>query len=94
VAKLPAGAELLAENPTSQVQAFRIGARAYGVQFHPEFDDGVARMYVEGRVEAIRADAIRRGLDPERAVESARSSIAPTPIGPRLLQRFLSWASK
>lgn len=34
--ELPAGAELLAEGPTFPNQAFRYGARAYGLQFHPE----------------------------------------------------------
>lgn len=33
---LAAGAELLAEGPTFRNQAFRYGARAYGIQFHPE----------------------------------------------------------
>jgi len=32
---IPAGAELLATNPATP-QAFRIGERAWGVQFHPE----------------------------------------------------------
>jgi len=33
---LPAGADLLAEGDIFRVQAFRYGAAAYGVQFHPE----------------------------------------------------------
>ncbi|RTL96104.1 glutamine amidotransferase [Ancylobacter aquaticus] len=33
---LAAGAELLAEGPTFPNQAFRYGASAYGIQFHPE----------------------------------------------------------
>lgn len=34
--ELPAGAELLATNDDTPVQAFRIGSRGYGVQFHFE----------------------------------------------------------
>ena len=34
--ELPAGAELLATNDDNLVQAFRVGERAYGVQFHFE----------------------------------------------------------
>ncbi|TCK23788.1 GMP synthase (glutamine-hydrolysing) [Ancylobacter aquaticus] len=34
--ELAAGAELLAEGPTFPNQAFRYGAGAYGIQFHPE----------------------------------------------------------
>jgi GMP synthase (glutamine-hydrolysing) len=33
---LPRGAELLAEGDIFKVQAFRYGAAAYGIQFHPE----------------------------------------------------------
>ena len=33
---VPAGAELLAEGPVFPNQAFRYGANAYGLQFHPE----------------------------------------------------------
>jgi GMP synthase (glutamine-hydrolysing) len=33
---LPAGAELLAKGDTFEVQAFRYGATAYGIQFHAE----------------------------------------------------------
>jgi GMP synthase (glutamine-hydrolysing) len=36
VVELPPGAVLLAASPRYPVQAFRVGARAYGVQFHPE----------------------------------------------------------
>lgn len=34
--EMPAGAELLVTNDDTPVQAFRVGARAYGVQFHFE----------------------------------------------------------
>ena len=36
VCELPAGAELLATNDDTFVQAYRVGSRAYGVQFHFE----------------------------------------------------------
>ena len=35
---LPDGAELLAAGDEVQVQAFRVGRNAWGVQFHPEVD--------------------------------------------------------
>ena len=47
VFELPAGAELLASSAAAPHQAFRAGARTWGVQFHPEadaetFDDWLA----------------------------------------------------
>lgn len=40
---LPAGAEHLARNDNFANQAFRIGERAYGLQFHPEVNTAVFR---------------------------------------------------
>ncbi|MFF3753224.1 type 1 glutamine amidotransferase [Streptomyces sp. NPDC002018] len=37
---LPSGAVHLAQNERCPVQAFRVGARAWGLQFHPEADAG------------------------------------------------------
>jgi len=45
VLKLPPGAIRLAENAWDSNQAFRVGACAWGVQFHPEFDAGIMRSY-------------------------------------------------
>lgn len=42
-----AGAVLLADSPGFATQAFRIGRRAYGVQFHPEFDAAAIRRLLE-----------------------------------------------
>lgn len=47
VKTLPPGATLLARNAFEPHQAFRLGERTWGVQFHPEFSAEVMRAYVE-----------------------------------------------
>ena len=47
VVTLPPGAIRLAENAWDANQAFRVGACAWGVQFHPEFDAEVMRFYAD-----------------------------------------------
>lgn len=44
---VPAGAELLAEGPVFPNQAFRYGANAYGLQFHPEIPVPVMTRWME-----------------------------------------------
>ncbi|MEZ4215434.1 MAG: glutamine amidotransferase [Myxococcota bacterium] len=84
VLALPRAARRLARTALDPHHAFRIddarGAVAWGVQFHPEFDEHVMRGYLEARREALEAE----GLDARAALER----VAPTPAGPQLLARF------
>lgn len=68
IAELPAGATLLASSPPYAHQAFRLGARAWAVQFHIEPD---AEM-IAGWAAADAADLVERGLDPDDVVAAAR----------------------
>lgn len=45
VLELPASAVRLASNSWDANQAFRVGGRAWGVQFHPEFDAKIMHAY-------------------------------------------------
>jgi GMP synthase (glutamine-hydrolysing) len=60
---LPHGAELLATSPLARNQAFRVGAHAYGVQFHLEVTEEQVAEWAE--VPAYR-DALATTLGPER----------------------------
>ena len=80
VLELPPGARLLASSATDPHQAFACGERAWGVQFHPEFDAEVVRTYLEVRREEIRGE----GIDPE----SLERAVEESPHGTRLLRRF------
>ena len=44
---LPAGAELLVEGEIFHNQAFKYGSSAYGVQFHPEMQEPIMRLWLE-----------------------------------------------
>lgn len=78
--RLPAGAVRLAGNAFEPVQAFRVGAAAWGVQFHPEFDADIMRGYVD----LLAEDARAQGTDPA----ALRARVAGTASAARLLGRF------
>ena len=59
---LPDGAVLLASSPVAPHQAFRVGERAYGVQFHLEVTPEMARQW--GEIPAYR-DALAATLGDE-----------------------------
>lgn len=52
VTSLPPGAVHLAESDDCPVQAFRVGERAWGLQFHPEAGAGRMRRWDPARVAA------------------------------------------
>ncbi len=60
VLELPPGAVLLGSTALDPNHVYRIGQRAWGVQFHPEFDADITRGYIAGRRELL----LKEGLDP------------------------------
>ncbi len=82
VQELPPGARVLARTPLDDHSAVRYGERAWGVQFHPEFDADVMRGYVGARSNLLR----REGLDPEEL--SSRAADAESTAG-EILRRFV-----
>ena len=60
---LPAGAELLAENDAAR-QAYRVGERTWGVQFHPEVTRHMLEhWFVEGESELPDPATVRRDTE-------------------------------
>jgi GMP synthase (glutamine-hydrolysing) len=80
VLALPGDATRLAESDLDPVQSFAVGERAWGVQFHPEFDADTVRAYLSARREV----ALAEGLDPDALLAQVREA----PGGPRILRRF------
>jgi GMP synthase (glutamine-hydrolysing) len=83
----PDGAAILARSPVCP-QAFRIGERAWGIQFHAE----VTAADVDGWINDYRSDgdAVRIGLEPEALRKETEEKIAGwNRLGRELCGRFL-----
>jgi GMP synthase (glutamine-hydrolysing) len=59
IGRVPRNGSVLARGDTGEIQALRVGERAWGVQFHPEVSPALALTWVEEE----RATGSRRGLD-------------------------------
>ena len=55
ISDLPPGATLLASNPVYPNQAYRVGQRVYGLQFHIETDEAMVRSWAESDPEGVAA---------------------------------------
>lgn len=80
VLRLPKSARRLAHNGATEHQAYAIGPRAWGVQFHPEWDHEVIRAYLEARREILAEE----GLD----AEALLAEVQPSDHGVAILERF------
>ena len=65
ITELPPGSTLLASSPRYPNQAFRLGARAWGLQFHVEADEAMVR----GWAEESRAGLEEGGVDVDELLE-------------------------
>ncbi len=80
VRKLPKGATLLAGNAYEATHAFRVGACAWGVQFHPEFTAERLAVYIDH----LTPDLLAAGRD----IAAIRAALVNTPESASLLPRF------
>ncbi len=77
----PPQARVLATSGRDDCQAFRWGAAAWGVQFHPEFSTGAMRGYITARAGAL----VEEGIEPDALLRDVR----PAPLARRVLRRFI-----
>ena len=80
VRRLPPGARLLAHSEMEPHQAFAVGDCAWGIQFHPEFDEAIIRHFIDYYRGQLRLE----GRDAEALIASRR----PSPHSRALLARF------
>lgn len=84
VQQLPEGAVLLAYNASESHESFRVGQHMWGVQFHPEFTQGICQQYIECLPQAL-----------ELANKDAKQVLAAcvdTPESRRLIQYFVDYS--
>lgn len=86
VLELPPGARRLAWNDHDAFQAFRWGERAWGVQFHPEFDAAITRGYIFHRRRDLRQEAL--------APRDLLRRVVETPDATALLAGFAALAQE
>jgi GMP synthase (glutamine-hydrolysing) len=86
-AEPPPGATVLARSPVC-VQSFRVGERAWGIQFHAEVTASDAESWINDY--RNDEDAIRTGLDPKALREETSEKIEQwNQLGRELCGRFL-----
>ncbi len=84
VRKLPANAKLLAYNSFEPHHAYVVNDHIWGVQFHPEFNAGITRRYIEEE----RQELVREGYD----AGALYRSVTEHAYGKSLLQHFIRLA--
>ena len=80
VTRLPDQAVRIAKNSFEPNHAFRIGQSAWGVQFHPEFDDRIMAAYAENMGATIKESGL--------ILSEILDKIESTPIPFKILERF------
>jgi GMP synthase (glutamine-hydrolysing) len=81
VARLPAGAEVLARSSLEDHHAIRFARACYGVQFHPEIDGFVMREYLVARRDVLEGEGF--------AVDRMMAEVGEGEPGRRALRNFV-----
>jgi GMP synthase (glutamine-hydrolysing) len=85
ITSLPPGAELLASSDRYDVQAFRVGEVAWGLQFHVEATTEMVEEWARNDADAVRGT----GREPEDVVNEVRfAEHQLTRVGEAFAQRF------
>lgn len=80
VISLPQGAIRLAMNSFEPTHAFRLGRQAWGVQFHPEYNEKIMKSYIINMKDELK----EMGKD----IPLILNSVKETPVAGSILRRF------
>lgn len=94
VVELPAGAVQLAGNAHWPVQAFRLGEKIWGTQFHPEFTVGIMEGLVDVLTTSLPAEAFPALMEAQSIREQIRAGLRDTPQARNCLRNFMRFLTK
>jgi len=80
VAKLPEYVQVLASGASGLIDAFRLNDNTWGLQFHPEFDQNITRLYID----ELSQDLTNEGQDCQKLYEN----VTHIDYGSLILNRF------
>jgi GMP synthase (glutamine-hydrolysing) len=80
VLRFPREAKILASNTFEPHQAFVLQKHAWGVQFHPEFNQDIMKCYIMEQKDLLLA----KGYD----IDQLMSAVRPSLFGEVILKRF------
>jgi GMP synthase (glutamine-hydrolysing) len=89
VVELPAGAVQLAGNTHWPVQAFRLGEKIWGTQFHPEFTVGIMEGLVDVLATSLPAEVFPALTGAQSIREQIRAGLRDTPQARNCLRNFM-----
>ena len=88
VTVLPSGATLLASSELCENQIYRLGSNSYGVQFHPEIDLEIVKLW-EAQADDAFKDSGKSTIQPEMAAAESELIATWKPIVQRWGQSLL-----
>jgi len=89
VVELPAGAVRLAGNAHWPIQAFRLGEKIWGTQFHPEFTVGIMEGLVDALTTSLPAEVFPTLTGAQSIRQQIRAGLRDTPQARDCLRNFV-----
>lgn len=80
VVRMPRDAVLIAGNSFEPHHAFKIGPFAWGLQFHPEYDETIMKAYAAHMESEIQSSG--------GTLKAVLDGVRPTPMAAKILERF------
>ncbi len=94
VTELPPGAVVLAQNDHWTDQAFTLGDRIWGTQFHSEFTPQIVQDLIHSLTPVLSPEVFHRRPDGQPVREWLLSTVQEAPMARRCLENFVRIVEK